>query len=357
MKSLPNQSESLREWDNRLLTTQDNGKPFPARQYLSMEMNNFANIINRLIHIIGIKAVSDIHLHNPKNLWIINNLHLKDFMNMKQTEIGFEFSFSLDNEVIYLIKKEDEQKEEPPIYIADDICYANSSFLLLIELVKWMSVQCKYVYKTKLFGLNYYTVREMFPELIRVKEFPLYTLRLSKHYDAITFMKDDVSLFFIAKSQIVLDDIFKKLNIINTKEQGVPYKLDVIIGGQLLGNIVTGKVALHSQLINIEINEDDKIHSYINEWIAKLTEKKVSEIKKTISEKIIKATFSQADNITKEEIRTHIQSLYEDLHIDLIDFKCKPLIKISFKSEKLYLDYSVCCYINNNGNVEDYFLE
>ena len=78
-----------------------------------MEMNNFANIINRLIHIIGIKAVSDTHLQNPKNLWMINNLHLKDFMNMKQTEIGFEFSFSLDNEVIYLIKKKDEQKEEP----------------------------------------------------------------------------------------------------------------------------------------------------------------------------------------------------------------------------------------------------
>lgn len=228
-----------------------------------MEMNNFANIINRLIHIIGIKAVSDTHLQNPKNLWMINNLHLKDFMNMKQTEIGFEFSFSLDNEVIYLIKKKDEQKEEPPVYIANDICYANSSFLLLIEMVKWMSVQCKYVYKTKLFGLNYYTVREMFPELIRIKEFPLYTLRLSKHYDAITFMKDDVSLFFIAKSQIVLDDIFKKLNIINTKTQGVPYKSDVIIGGQLIGNMVTGKVALHSRLINIEIKEDDKIYSYI----------------------------------------------------------------------------------------------
>lgn len=320
-------------------------------------MNNFANIINRLIQIIGIKAVSDTHLQNPKNLWMINNLHLKDFMNMKQTEIGFEFSFSLDNEVIYLIKKKDEQKEEPPVYIADDICYANSSFLLLIEMVKWMSVQCKYVYKHKLFGLNYYTVREMFPELIRVKEFPLYTLRLSKHYDAITFMKDDVSLFFIAKSQIVLDDIFKKLNIINTKAQGVPYKSDVIIGGQLIGNMVTGKVALHSRLINIEIKEDDKIYSYINEWIAKLTDEKVSEIKKVISEKIIKATFSQADNITKEAIRTHIQSLYEDLCIDLIDFECKPLIKIAFKSEKLYPDYSVCCYLNTKGNVEDCFLE
>lgn len=322
-----------------------------------MEMNNFANIINRLIHIIGIKAVSDTHLQNPKNLWMINNLHLKDFMNMKQTEIGFEFSFSLDNEVIYLIKKKDEQKEEPPVYIAKDICYTNSSFLLLIEMVKWMSVQCKYVYKTKLFGLNYYTVREMFPELIRIKEFPLYTLRLSKHYDAITFMKDDVSLFFIAKSQIVLDDIFKKLNIINTKTQGVPYKSDVIIGGQLIGNMVTGKVALHSRLINIEIKEDDKIYSYINEWIAKLTDEKVSEIKKTISEKIIKATFSQADNITKEAIRTHIQSLYEDLRIDFINFECKPLIKIAFKSEKLYPDYSVCCYLNNKGNVEDCFLE
>ena len=98
-------------------------------------MNNFANIINRLIHIIGIKAVSDTHLQNPKNLWMINNLHLKDFMNMKQTEIGFEFSFSLNNEVVYLIKKKDEQKEEPPVYIANDICYTNSSFLLLIEII------------------------------------------------------------------------------------------------------------------------------------------------------------------------------------------------------------------------------
>ena len=82
-----------------------------------MEMNNFANIINRLIHIIGIKAVSDTHLQNPKNLWMINNLHLKDFMNMKQTEIGFEFSFSLDNEVVYLIKKKEKKKKKNRLYI------------------------------------------------------------------------------------------------------------------------------------------------------------------------------------------------------------------------------------------------
>lgn len=183
-----------------------------------MEINNFANIVNRLMCIIGINAALDRNVQNPKNLWIIDSLHLKDFMDIKQTEIGFEFSFSSDHEVTYLIKKEDEQKEDPLVYVSNDIYLLNSSILLLIKLAQWMSVHCKYVCKHKQFGLNYYVIREVFSILIKTKELPFYKLRLSEKYDGITFMKDDVSLVFIAKSQAILDDIFKELNITDTKK-------------------------------------------------------------------------------------------------------------------------------------------
>ena len=243
------------------------------------------------------------------------------------------------------------------MYIYDDVYLLNSSILLLIKLAQWMSVHCKCVCKHKQFGLNYYAIREAFSILIKTKELPFYKLRLSEKYDAITFMKDDVSLVFIAKSQAILDDIFKELNITDTKKQGVPYKSDVIIDGQLLENMIRGKVDWHGRLINIEIKEDDKINSYINKWIKNLTQEKVSEIKLFVSKEIIKATFSQTDNVTNEMLREHTQSLYHDLHIALISFECKPLIKITFKSEKLYPDYSICCNLNSRGKVEDCFLE
>lgn len=322
-----------------------------------MEINNFANIVNRLMCIIGINTPLDRNVQNPKNLWMIDSFHLKDFMDIKRTEIGFEFSFSSDHEVTYLIKKEDEQKEEPPVYISDDVYLLNSSILLLIELAQWMSVHCKCVCKHKQFGLNYYAIREAFSTLIKTKELPFYKLRLSEKYDAITFMKDDVSLVFIAKSQAILDNIFKELNITDTKKQSVPYKSDVIIDGQLLENMIKGKVDWHGRLINIEIREDDTINSYINKWIRNLTEEKVSEIKLSVSKEIIKATFSQTNNVKNEMIREHTLSLYHDLHIALISFECKPLIKITFKSEKLYPDYSICCNLNSRGKVEDCFLE
>lgn len=322
-----------------------------------MEIKNFISIVNRLKCIIGIDAAIDMIEKNPRNLWMIDSLHLKNFMDVRQTEYGFEFSFSSDNEVVYLIKKEDEQKEEPPVYTSKDDCLLNSSFFLLIELVQWMIINCKYVCNYKIFGLNYYAVREMFPTLIKTKELFLYTLRLSEQYDAITFMKDDVSLFFIAKSQIVLDDIFKKLNLTKTEERGVPFKSDLIIDGQILGTMIRGKVRLHSRLVNIKIKEENKISLYINKWIEKLTEEKISEIKNSVSNEVIKATFSQTDNATNKMIRENTKTLYEDLCIELISFECKPWIKIEFKSEKLYPDYSICCYLNSRGKVEDCFLE
>lgn len=73
--------------------------------------------------IIGINAALDRNVQDPKNLWMIDSLHLKDFMDIKQTETGFEFSFSSDHEVTYLIKRKMNQKKNRLcIYMMMFIC-------------------------------------------------------------------------------------------------------------------------------------------------------------------------------------------------------------------------------------------
>ena len=322
-----------------------------------MEINNFTDIVNRLIGIIGIDAVLDNNVQNPRNLLMIDSLHLKDFMDIRRTEIGFEFSFLLDNKTVYLIRKEDEQEDDAPVYLSEDIYLKSSSTFLLIELAKWIAAHSKFIHKHKNFS-GYYAVRELFPTLIKTEEYYIhYYIRLSDKYDAFTLRRGDSLLIFISRTQAILDEILKELNIIDDKEKSVPYKSDIIINGTLFGNKIKGNIRLLDKLVGIEIIEDKKANALINKWIEILTVEKMSDIKSSVSKKIIKATFSQTDNVTTKMINEGIKSLYEDLVIDLIDFEGKPWVRVDFKSEKLYPDYSISCMLNSKGKIVDCFIE
>ena len=58
---------------------------------------------------------------------IINNLSLTNFIMCKITQNGLEFNLSSDKKKCFLIKKDDELLEDPPLYYLNDI-YLNQYF-------------------------------------------------------------------------------------------------------------------------------------------------------------------------------------------------------------------------------------
>lgn len=322
-----------------------------------MKLIDFKKRIKQILSLISISYEID----NSDGVFsIINNLSLTNFIMCKITQNGLEFNLSSDKKKCFLIKKDDELLEDPPLYYLNDIYLNHSLSFLLIELAKWECSIGKFKYTHSNFNV-YLKVRQLFPILITEKSYKT-TLRLNNENSAMVVVNGDISFTILTQEQESLNKILKELAIEKDNVQNTEYTSNILMNGTICDKYIEGDIVFFNNLTKIKIPINKKVPTNktvefkIKKWIDNISEKKILDIKNNISKEIVYSTFSQCNSITEPEMNSKINILFNDLKVDhlVINNAC---LGIYFKACNLYPDTMIVCLLNRKMLIEDYYVE
>jgi len=343
-----------------------------------MNFSDFSNYLKLLVSIHN-KSIDlsrfDLKSNQlPKNFLLFMDINksfdIDKYIKFEITDKGLVFCFHEKNEYQFLIKKEDWNLEDPPLFYNNKPFLNNSSTFLLIELADWYSKISPNIYI--LSGLNpqlWDSVIDFFEKDIFIPGGGFYKhLKITEKVGAF-FISDGSSgtkkYTIVAQDKETLDNILNNLGLIRQNKEEKVYNSNIITKGKILDNVLNGEIWFISDFVKISVTltknnpSENDFEKVIKKWYKKITSKltniKLEEIKKGIAKEISTVAYSQTQT-DEFFISSKQEQLYVDLEINTIAFY-EDALCLLFKSKNEFPDCLINCILNEKLSIEECILE
>ena len=309
-------------------------------------------------------------VQSPKNFSLIQSINtqigLDNYIEYEIAESGLEFSFYNMNEYKFLIKKEDENVEDPPLYYAKKPYLKQSSAFLLIELAKWFSEKSRFSYTTKKIYRLKSVVRSMFHTLVYNEDLFYKKMWINEELGTYIIEEDDTKMTIVSRDQNNLDNVLSILGLGNIGDgKELSYKSYIILDGKIKNDTLSGKIKLlNDRLVNVKVIIEEEItvehfDKVVNKWDDVLCEKlsvtKYDDIKRQLAEKVTKSTYSQTRHMDKSILQEKVEELLRSLSLSELAFYDKS-ISFIFESTE-FSDYTINGMLNRNLKLVETIIE
>jgi len=327
-----------------------------------MDLFEFRDTLKTLVSLNNIDVNLQVDgIQSPKNFFLVQSINtqigLGNYIEYEIAESGLEFSFYNKNDYKFLIKKEDENLKNPPLYYAKKPYLKQSSAFLLIELAKWFSEKSQFSYTSKNIYRLKSIVSNMFHTLIRDEDLFFKKLWINEELGTYIIEEDDIKMTIVSKDQNSLDNVLSKLGLGNIGDgKELPYNSYIILDGKINNDTVSGKIKfLNDELINVKVViekeiTEDHFEKVVYRWDDVLREKlsvtKYKEIQRQLTEKVTKATYSQNKKADKNFLQEKTDKLFYSLSLSEIIFFDKSMSFIFNSTE--FPDYTINGILNRN---------
>ena len=336
-----------------------------------MNLTEFRDTLKTLVSLNNIIVDLQIDdIQNPQNFFLIQSINtqigLDNYIGYEIAESGLEFSFYNKNDYKFLIKKEDENVEDPLLYYAKKPYLKQSSAFLLIELAKWFSEKSQFSYTTKNIYRLKSIVRNMFHTLVRDEDLFFKKLWINEELGTYIIEEDDIKMTIVSRDQNSLDNMLNELGLGNIGDgKELPYNSYIIHDGKINNDTVSGKIRfLNDELINVKVILEEEIaeehfDKVVYRWDDVLREKlsatKFEEIQRQLAEKVTKATYSQNKKVDKNFLQEKEDKLFHSLSLSEIKFFDKSMSFIFNSTE--FPDYTINGILNRNLKLVEAIIE
>lgn len=330
--------------------------------------DDFIHILRAVLHAFDKSiVVEEGSVSSPKNIHLIDKIQgqIKDkkFVVIEEVSSGIQLKFK-NNDGLFLIKKTDFKKADPPIYFKQGSKWAlefkTSSIILLTDLALYIYQNATHKrLENNLNGLD--NIYKQFKALCRdVDCFSELWMHTKLNCLALVDRVEE-KIYFVsdtAEHMYLLDGVFPAETTKNVKKEKPVNVPDFLLDAVIKNDDLYAKVKIegYAEPVDVIFETEEKKEDFFEEAafckriISKLTLQKQEQLLKHVAEEITDAAFAQSDKIKGKQSST--DELLKDLKIVQLIFIEEDIL-VNIRSQQIFPNKEIIVQLDEKLSIVD----